>query len=148
MKLKNYIQKNRLRWFGHMMQMREERISNKYYTHKSRKDDKRGKSITRWIDQIRKDIHMREKIGKEYKKTISGRIETAGDFSLMVNPYLWKRQWWWWWWLICLYIKLKLLSENKLIICAFENLHYQISRDPCFMRRVWTWTGSWTRIAQ
>ena len=24
---------------------------------------------------------------------------------------------------------IKLLSENKLIICAFENLHYQISRE-------------------
>ena len=31
------------------------------------------------------------KIGKKYKKTGSGRIETAGDFSLIVYPYLWKQ---------------------------------------------------------
>jgi hypothetical protein len=28
-----------------------------------------------------------------------------------------------------LFIQIKLLSENKLIICAFVNLHYQISRE-------------------
>ena len=27
----------------------------------------------------------------KYKKTGRGRIETAGDFSMTVNPYLWKR---------------------------------------------------------
>ena len=31
------------------------------------------------------------KIGKKYKKTGSGRIGTAGDFSVIVNPYLWKQ---------------------------------------------------------
>ena len=28
-----------------------------------------------------------------------------------------------------IYIQIKLLSENKLIICALGNLHYQISRE-------------------
>ena len=31
------------------------------------------------------------KIGKKYKKTESGRIETVGDFSVRVVPYLCKR---------------------------------------------------------
>ena len=26
-------------------------------------------------------------------------------------------------------LQIKLLSENKLIICAFRNIHYQISRE-------------------
>ena len=29
------------------------------------------------------------KIGKKYNKAGSGRIETAGDFYVIVNPYLW-----------------------------------------------------------
>ena len=39
-----------------------------------------------WIDQINKDIKMRGKIGKKYKKTGSGRMEMAGDFSVIVDP--------------------------------------------------------------
>ena len=30
---------------------------------------------------------------------------------------------------VCNYFKSKLLSENKLIICVFGNMHYQISRE-------------------
>ena len=33
---------------------------------------------------------MRGKIGKKYKKTGSGRLETPGDFSVIVDPNLWK----------------------------------------------------------
>ena len=29
--------------------------------------------------------------GKKYKKTKSGGIEVDGDFSVIVDPYLWKR---------------------------------------------------------
>ena len=29
-------------------------------------------------------------IMKKFKKTESNRIETAGDISVIVNPYLWK----------------------------------------------------------
>ena len=39
----------------------------------------------------RKDIGIRGEIGKKYKKTGSGRIEMAGDFSAIVESYLWKR---------------------------------------------------------
>ena len=36
-------------------------------------------------------IQKREgKIGKKHRKTGSGRIETAGDFSAIVDPYLLK----------------------------------------------------------
>ena len=49
---------------------------------------------------------------------------------------------------------IKLLIENKLIICALENLHYEISREkfepePGYLKReIWTWAGMRTRIAQ
>ena len=34
---------------------------------------------------------MREKIGKDYNKIGSGRREMAGNFSVIVDPYLWKK---------------------------------------------------------
>ena len=33
---------------------------------------------------------MRGESGKKYRKTGSGRIEMAGDFFIIVDPYLWK----------------------------------------------------------
>ena len=47
-----------------------------------------GRSKTRWIDQIRKDIEMREKDWGKYLKTVSGRIETAGNFSVNSQPII------------------------------------------------------------
>ena len=49
----------------------------------------RGRPRTRWMDQIRKDIEMEGNIGKN-TKTGSGRIETARDFSVLVDLYLLK----------------------------------------------------------
>ena len=37
---------------------------------------------------VRMDIEMRGEIGKKEKKTGSGRMEMAGDFSVTVDPYL------------------------------------------------------------
>ena len=34
---------------------------------------------------------MRGEIGKKDKKTGSGGIKMAGDFSVIVNPYVWKQ---------------------------------------------------------
>jgi hypothetical protein len=54
--IKNDIQKSRLRWFGQVVQMTEERISKKMLH--SNMDGKRPRvrPRTRWIDQIKKDI--------------------------------------------------------------------------------------------
>ena len=46
---------------------------------------------TRWIDHIRKYLKREEEIGKKCRKTKSGRTEMAGDFSVIVNPYQYKR---------------------------------------------------------
>ena len=50
-----------------------------------------GRPRIRWIDQIRKYIKIREKIGKKYKNTGSGTIEIPEDFSVIVDPCLWKQ---------------------------------------------------------
>ena len=50
---------SRLRWFGHILQMREERIPKKMLHIKIEGKQPRRKHRTRWIDQIRKDIEMR-----------------------------------------------------------------------------------------
>ena len=50
----------------------------------------RGRLRTTWLDQIRKDTEMRGKSWEEIQKTGSERIGTAGDFSVIFDPYLWK----------------------------------------------------------
>lgn len=34
---------------------------------------------------------MRGEIRKKYKKTSSGRIDTAGDFFVIADAYIWER---------------------------------------------------------
>ena len=46
----------------------------------------------------------------EYKKTGNGRIEMPGDFSVIVNPYLWK----------CL----KNVHDEFFKMCKFYNMSY------------------------
>ena len=50
----------------------------------------KGRPRTRRTDQIRKNIEIRGENWEKYKKTGSGRRETAVDFSVIVDPYLWK----------------------------------------------------------
>ena len=47
--------------------------------------------IQNHIGQIRKDIETRGEIEKKLKKTGRGGIETARDFSVIVDLYLSKR---------------------------------------------------------
>ena len=66
--IKNHIQKSRLGWFGHEMQMREERIPKKILHRKMEGKRPKGRSRTRWIVQIRKYIYINAK-GKLRKNT-------------------------------------------------------------------------------
>ena len=50
----------------------------------------RLRSRIRWIDPIRKDIEVRGENCEEIKKTGIGRIEAAGNFSVIIDPYFWK----------------------------------------------------------
>ena len=65
--IKNDIHMSRLRWFGHVMWMTEERMP-KEMLHTNGAQQLRGKSITRWIDQIRKDIEMRGENWEEVRE--------------------------------------------------------------------------------
>ena len=38
---------------------------------------------------MRKDIKMRGGNGKKYNKTVSERIDMAGDVSVIVDSYVW-----------------------------------------------------------
>ena len=52
-----------------------------------------GRPTTRWTEKIKMDIEMRGKISRnilKYKKMGNGRIDMAGDFSIIVDPHLWK----------------------------------------------------------
>ena len=80
--INNDIQKSRLRCFGHMMRMTEEMIPKKMLHTKIEEKRLRGRPRIIWIGQIRGLQKLEGKSRKKYKKTGSGRIETAGDFSV------------------------------------------------------------------
>ena len=71
--IKNNIQKSRLRWFGHVMQLKEERISKKMLHTKIEGKQSRGRPRTRWIDQIRKDLEIRGENWKETQENMENR---------------------------------------------------------------------------
>ena len=47
----------------------------------------RGRPRARWIHQIRKDIEMRGENWEKFKKIGTGRMETPGDFPVIVDLY-------------------------------------------------------------
>ena len=65
---KNVFKKRRLRWFGHVIRMGEERIYKKMLHTKMEGKRPLGRPGTRWIDQIRKDIEMRGETWKEIQE--------------------------------------------------------------------------------
>ena len=67
--------------FGHVMQMGEDRIPKEMPHKKMEGKRPRGRLKIRWIGQIIKDIKMR---GEKWEE-----IQTAGDFSVIVDPYIW-----------------------------------------------------------
>ena len=77
---------NWLRWFGHVMSIGEGRIPKKMLYIKMEGKRSRGRSRTRWIDQSRKDIEIRWGNWEEIQE--SGKWEKAGDFSVILDPYI------------------------------------------------------------
>ena len=70
-----------------MMWMTGEMIPKKMLHTKMEEKRLRGRPRIIWIGQIRGLQKLEGKSRKKYKKTGSGRIETAGDFSVIVNSY-------------------------------------------------------------
>ena len=61
--------KKLIKWFGHVMQMGEDKIPKKILHTKLEGKRPRGNPKIRWIDQIRKDIeYERRKLGSTTKK--------------------------------------------------------------------------------
>ena len=83
MNLKKYIKKSRLRWLGQAMRVGEERTPKKILHTKMEGNRPRGRHRTK-LEMIETRGEMR----KKYKKIGSGRIETPGDFSVIVDPYV------------------------------------------------------------
>jgi hypothetical protein len=55
------MERNRLKWYGHIMRMADERISKNMLEMKLRGIRPTGKTRTRWMDQARRDMEKRGK---------------------------------------------------------------------------------------
>ena len=60
----------------------------KFYTQGWRESDQEEESKPDGQNKLERIQKSEGKIGKKYKKTGSERIETSGDFSVIVDPYI------------------------------------------------------------
>jgi hypothetical protein len=59
--IKHDMERNRLKWYGHVMCMADERIPKKMLEMKLRGRRPRGRLRTRWMDQVQRDMEKRGK---------------------------------------------------------------------------------------
>ena len=89
--IKKDMQKSRLRWFGQGMWMREEKIPKKMLHTKMGENNQEEGPEADGQTKYERTRKREGENGKKYtKKTGYGRIAMAGDFSVIVNQYLWK----------------------------------------------------------
>jgi hypothetical protein len=66
--IKNDIERNRLKWYGHVMCMADERIPKRMLEMKLSGRRPRGRPRTRWMDQVMRDVEKRGKKWMQVKQ--------------------------------------------------------------------------------
>jgi hypothetical protein len=64
------MERKRLKWYGHVMCMADDRIPRKMLEMKLRGRRPRGRPRTRWMDEVKREM---EKRGKEWMQVIQDR---------------------------------------------------------------------------
>jgi hypothetical protein len=59
--IKHDMERNRLKWYGHVMRMADERMPKKMLEMKLRGRRQRGRPRTRWMDQVKREMDKRGK---------------------------------------------------------------------------------------
>jgi hypothetical protein len=62
------MERNRLKWYGDVMRMADERIPKKMLEMKLRERRPRGRPRTRWMDQVKRDMEKRGKKWTQVKQ--------------------------------------------------------------------------------
>ena len=62
------IVKSRMKWAGHMVRMKDERLPKRYETKKQEGCRKRGRPRLRWEDCVKRDLRKAEKEDKWREK--------------------------------------------------------------------------------
>jgi hypothetical protein len=55
--LESKLSNNRIRWYGHILRIKEERITKKVLSMKVKGKHPRGRPSSRWENQVRKRCH-------------------------------------------------------------------------------------------
>jgi hypothetical protein len=71
--IKYNIERNRLKWYGHVMRMADERIPKRTLEMKLRGRRPRCRPRTRWMDQVMRDVEKRGKKWTQVKRDGMGR---------------------------------------------------------------------------
>jgi hypothetical protein len=85
--LENKLSNNRIRWYGHILRMKEERMTKKVLSMKVKGECPRGRLSLRWENQVRKICHIegRNSMGRN-RGGVAGR-QMNGEAWLSEDPH-------------------------------------------------------------
>jgi hypothetical protein len=86
------MERNRQKWYGHVMRMAGERIPKKnMLAMKLRGRGPRGRPRTRWMDQVKRDMEKRGKKWMQVQQDREGEDRDRWRFLCNSRPKNWKR---------------------------------------------------------